>query len=539
MQFYKFLLLSVVATLSIHCGHSDSEKQAKKVFRYNQQNPISSLDPAFARSQANIWAIQHLYNTLITLDDSLNVRPDLANRWQVSPDGLHYTFFLKPNVYFHHNPCFPDGKGRVVTAYDVAYSLGRLLDTTVNSSGSWIFKGRVALNQPFEAKNDTTFVLHLSKPFRPMMGILTMQYCSIVPKEAITYYKKDFRKNPVGTGAFKFKRWLENQGLFLLKNENYFEWDANGTRLPYLDGVRVSFMPDRKTAYLEMMRGKLDYMSGIESSIVNQLLTPDGTLQPKQINKLQLIKSPYLNSEYLGINMAFKAGTNALSIKKVRQALNWGIDREVMLRTLRNSMGKPANSGFSPRGLPSFNDKEAIGYTYQPEKARQLLAEAGFSNGDKLPEIKLICNKDYLDLCTFITRQWEELGIRCKTEVLETATMREMMTKGTAPFFRASWLADYPDAESFYTVFYSKNPAPPNYTRFQNATFDKLYEAALLENKDAKRYDLYHQIDKILIEEAPVIFLFYDESSRFATKNILNMSYNAMNLLPLQRVKKI
>jgi oligopeptide transport system substrate-binding protein len=539
MQLSKYIWIGVISSFLMSCNRSDSEKQAKKVFRYNQQSPISSLDPAFARSQANIWAIQHLYNTLITLDDSLMVRPDLANRWEVSPDGLHYTFHLKPNVYFHDNPCFANGKGRLVTAQDVEYSLERILDTTVNSSGSWIFKGRVAEHKPFEAINDSTFVLHLLKPFRPMLGILTMQYCSIVPKEAITYYKKDFRKNPVGTGAFRFKRWLENQGLFLLKNENYFEFDAQGVRLPYLDGVRVSFMPDRKTAYLEMMRGKLDYMSGIESSIVNQLLTPDGTLQPKQIHKLQLIKSPYLNTEYLGINMQFKAGTDALSIKKVRQALNWGFDREVMLRTLRNSMGKPANSGFSPRGLPSFDAKEVVGYTFQPEKARQLLAEAGFPNGNKLPEIKLICNKDYLDLCTFITRQWEELGIRCKTEVLETATMREMMTKGTASFFRASWIADYPDAESFYTVFYSKNAAPPNYTRFQNATFDRLYEAALQENQDAKRYELYHQLDKILIEEAPVVFLFYDESSRFATKNILNMSYNAMNLLPLQSVKKI
>jgi peptide/nickel transport system substrate-binding protein len=112
MQFYKYLFIGVIATFSISCNHSDSEKQGKKVFRYNQQSPISSLDPAFARSQANIWAIQHLYNTLITLDDSLIVRPDLANRWEVSPDGLHYTFYLKPNVYFHDNSCFPNGNDR-------------------------------------------------------------------------------------------------------------------------------------------------------------------------------------------------------------------------------------------------------------------------------------------------------------------------------------------------------------------------------------------------------------------------------------------
>lgn len=533
------LLYIFIAFLTfMACKTENDHKSEKKVFHYNQIAQMTTTDPAFARNQAIMWAVDHLYNGLVYLDDSLNIIPCLAKRWEISENGLDYTFYLNDNVYFHDNPCFKDGKGRKMVAADVAYSFNRIIDTTVNSSGSWIFKGRVRTENPFEAKNDTTFILHLDKPFRPMLNILTMQYCCIVPKEAVDFYKKDFRKNPVGTGAFKFKKWIENQGLFLIKNDNYWEFDEKGQRLPYLDGVRVSFMPDRKTAYLEMMRGKLDYMVGIESSIVNELLTQEGELQPKQQGKIQLIKTPYLNSEYLGFNMDFsQRKTDPLSIKKVRQALNYGFDRELMLRTLRNSMGQPASSGFAPRGLPSF-DSHIEGYRYNPEKARQLLAEAGFPNGQGLPPIKLTLNKDYLDLCTFITRQWEELGVKTSIDVMETATMREMMTKGTTPFFRGSWIADYPDAESYYTFFYSKNPAPPNYTRFKNTEFDRLYEASLSENKDAQRYELYHQMDKILIEEAPLIFLFYDESSRFARVGIENLSRNAMNLLPLKRVKK-
>ena len=242
--------------------------------------------------------------------------------------------------------------------------------------------------------------------------------------------------------------------------------------------------------------------------------------------------------EYLGFNMDFtNRKTDPLSIRKVRQALNYGFDRDLMLRTLRNSMGKPANSGFTPRGLPSFNENTE-GYGFDPEKARQLLAEAGFPNGKGLPPVKLILNKDYLDLCTFMSRQWEELGIKVNLDVMESATMREMMTKGTATFFRASWIADYPDAESFFNVFYSKNPSPPNYTRFKNVEFDRLYEQALGENDDAKRYAIYNAMDKILVEESPVIFLFYDESSRFALKNIQYMSRNALNMMPLKWVKK-
>ena len=537
LRFSTFLGIMLLQS----CGNdADNSAAGKKVFRYNQVTPISSLDPASARNQANMWAIQSLYDCLVEVDDSLKIQPCLAKNWTISADGKTYRFTIRQDVFFHDNPCFPSEKGRKMTASDVAYSFGRIIDTTVNSTGSWIFKGRVDSIQPFSAPDDSTFILRLAKPFGPMLGILTMQYCSIVPKEGVDFYKKDFRKNPVGTGPFRFKKWLENQGLFLLKNDNFWDKDEKGGRLPYLDGVRVSFMPDRKTAYLEMMRGKLDYMVGIESSVVNELLTVDGELQPKHLGKLQLIKTPYLNTEYLGINMDFsnvKAKPSALSVQKVRQALNYGFDRDLMLRTLRNSMGKPAISGFSPMGLPSF-DVNTEGYHFDAQKARRLLKEAGFENGKNLPPIRLITNKEYLDLGTFMVRQWEDLGVKTTIDVMETATMREMMTKGTASFFRASWIADYPDAESFYTVFYSKNPAPPNYTRFKNSEFDRLYETALTENDAIKRYAIYHKMDKILIDEAPVIFLFYDESSRFSRANIEGLSRNAMNLLPLKKVIK-
>ncbi len=537
MKNKKFFLLVITLSLFIAC-HTDTETSQKKIFRYNQLSPISTLDPAFARNQAIMWGIQHLYDGLVGLNDSLQVVSELAKTWEISPDGLHYTFHLHNNVFFHDDTCFTYKIGRRMTAADVVYSFSRIIDTTVNSSGSWIFKGRVRDSQPFEAPDDSTFVLHLSKPFRPMLGILTMQYCGIVPKEAIDFYKKDFRNHPVGTGPFKFKRWIENQGLFLTKNENYWDTDSTGKKLPLLDGVRVYFMPDRKTAYLEMMRKKIDYMVGLESSIINELITTDGDLQPKQLDKMKLIKTPYLNTEYLGMNLSFgDATTNPLLNKKVRQALNYGFDRELMLKILRNNIGKPATSGFAPRGLPSFDEK-VIGYNYNPTKARQLLSEAGYPDGKGLPTIKLQTNKDYLDLCTFITRQWEDLGVKVVVDVLETATLREMMTRGTTGFFRASWIADYPDAESYYTMFYSKNPAPPNYTRFKNETFDNLYEAALSENTDSLRYDLYHKLDRMLIDEAPVIFLFYDESSRFASLDVLNMSRNPMNLLPLKKVSK-
>ena len=535
----KTLLIHALFILLACSGEQKSSSDPADqpvIFHYNQPNNISSLDPAFARAQNNIWAVDHLYNGLVQLDEQLNVQPCIAKAWEISDDGKTYTFSLRNDVFFHDHEVFEGRKGRRVVAADFVYSFNRILDENVGSPGSWIFNGRSRSINPFEAPNDSSFVLHLNAPFRPMLGILTMQYCSVVPRELIKKYGKAFRSNPIGTGPFKLRRWIENQTLVLAKNENYFEKDQQGQALPYLDGIRVSFIGDRKTAYLELMKGKLDFMSGLESSYVDELLTKDGNLQSELMEKIQFLKSPYLNTEYLGILQTEKR--SPLHNKKVRQALNYGFDRRVMMRSLRNNIGSPAQSGFTPKGLPSFDAEKLKGYNYDVDKARALLREAGYPNGVGLPELSLLVNSDYVDLCTFITRQWEELGVKVKIELMESATLRKQMSEGKAPFFRASWIADYPDAESFYTMFYSKNPAPPNYTRFKNQEFDRLYELALLENDDQKRYEFYQEMDAILIEEAPVIFLFYDETALFAQKNISGLSKNAINLLSLKKVKK-
>lgn len=529
--------LGICCCLLSTCSRAPETADHRTSFRYNQHNPVTSLDPAFARTQNNIWAVDALFNGLVSLDDSLNVVPCIARTWQISPDGLNYRFLLRNDVFFHPDPAFAGGKGRVVTAADVVYSFQRLLDEEWPKPGSWIFKGRVAEDLPFSAENDSVFVLRLRSPFQPMLQILSMHYASIVPREVCEYRGRDFRRHPVGTGPFRFKIWAENQALVLVKNEHYFERDSTGIRLPYLDAVKISFIGDRKTAFLEFKKGNLDYFFGLESAYIHELLTPEGNLQPSLHSTVKFLKSPYLNTEYLGIRMD-TVQSSPLQQKAVRQALNYGFDRAQMLHTLRNNVGRPADAGFTPCGLPSYAPRETPGYTYDPKRAAQLLASAGFPQGKGLPPVTLLCNNEYLDLCTFMARQWEEIGIRVQMEITETAILRERMRNGLAPFFRASWIADYPDAESFLTCFYGKNAAPPNYTGFNHTTYDRLYEAALCETDQEKRYDLYREMEKILIEEAPVVWLFYDETAQFARHNIFGLSQNAINLLQLKKVRK-
>jgi peptide/nickel transport system substrate-binding protein len=369
-----------------------------------------------------------------------------------------------------------------------------------------------------------------------------MQYCSVVPKEIVEFYGKDFRKNPIGTGPFLFKYWKEGNKLVLLKNKEYFEYEGKN-RLPYLDAVAITFVVDKQTVFLQFIQGKLDFLSGIDASYKDELLDKFGNLNPKYKNKIEMKSLSYLNTEYLGILMDERLAivqNSPLRFKLIRQAINYAFDRVKMMKYLRNNIGTPANSGFIPKGLPSFSAKDVKGYEYNPAKTRELLAKAGYPEGNNLPPITMTTTNSYLDICEYIQHELAENGIKIKIEVNQPATLRELVARSKVVFFRGSWIADYPDAENYFSLFYSKNEAPkgPNYTHFKNDKFDKLYEKSQSIIDDSIRYDIYRQMDKIIMDEVPVVVLYYDQVLRFVRKGIQNLNNNSMNLLTLKYVKK-
>jgi oligopeptide transport system substrate-binding protein len=512
----------------------------KQVFRYNEYSGIASLDPAFAKNQSVIWAVHQLYSTLVETDNELRIVPSLAYRWDVSADRLVYTFHLRNDVYFHDNEAFPGGKGRIMKARDIEYSFKRITDPATASSGAWIFNNRIATADGFKALDDSTFRLTLSRPFTPILGLLSMQYCSVVAQEAVEKYGPDFRSHPCGTGPFALKSWEEGQALIMVKNERYFEKDSAGNRLPYLEAIKASFYDSKATEFLLFRQGQLDFINDIEASFKDEILTKKGVLRKDWEGKIRLTKHSYLNTEYLGImvdssNALVK--NSPLRIKAIRQAINYGFDRRKMMMYLRNSIGTPAESGFIPSGLPSFDSAVVKGYQYDPVKARRLLAEAGFRDGKGMPPVKLLTIAIYSDLASFIARQLEEVGLKIQVEVVQKSLLLEQTAKSQALFFRGSWMADYPEAENYLSVFYGKNPAPPNYTRYKNPAFDKLYEEAIITENDSLRYKLYQQMDQLVIQDAPVVPLWYDEVIHLEQLWVKGFPANGLNLLELRRTR--
>ena len=536
---WAYLLFFVATFCTLSCRNGKTTD--KQVFYYNETTGIATLDPAFAKNQSIMWAVHQIYNTLVEIDSNLNIVPSVASRWEVSEDRLVYTFHLRNDVFFHDNPVFPGGKGRKLVASDIVYSLQRIIDKTVASSGAWIFNNRVDTQEPFTAIDDSTFRLKLLRPFHPILGILSMQYCSIVPHEAVEKYGKDFRRNPCGSGPFRFVSWDEGETMVMHKNEHYWEKDSSGVSLPYLDAVQISFFDNKATEFLQFRQGRLSFVNDFDASFKDEILTKNGDLRKEWQGKIILKKHAYLNTEYFGIladerNPVVK--NSPVRVLAIRRAMNYALNRRQLMMYMRNSIGIPAEAGFVPGGLPSRNVELVKGYPYDPRKARKLLADAGFPDGKGLPSIKLLTIPVYADIASFAARQWEEVGIPVQVEVVQKSLLLEQTAKSQALFFRGSWIADYPDAENYMAMFYSKNPAPPNYTRYKNPAFDALYEKALTETNDSLRYALYRQMDQIVINDAPVIPVWYDMAIHLIQPDIRNFGPNALNLLELRKARK-
>lgn len=533
-----------LAFLLLFSCSSSSEQQDKQVFRYNESDGITSLDPVFTRNLENMWAVNQLFDGLVELDSAMNVIPSIAKSWQILDSGLTYKFTLRDDVYFHDHEIFPDGLGRKVTAQDFVYSFNRLLDPEIASPGSWVLKQIDLVNGGFEALNDSTFKIILKEPFAPFIGMLSMQYCTVVPHEIADHYGRDFRSNPIGTGPFKFAFWYENVALVYHKNENFWMVDDQGEQLPYLDAVKIDFVRDMSTEFYGLLKGEYDFMSGIHAAYKDELLDPYGNLNSAYDKQIKFQKTAFLKTDYLGILVDPDLSISAehpLSDVRVRQALNYALNRKEMVAYLRNNSVFPANTGFIPRGLPGYDENATYGYTFNPKKALQLLDDAGYPNGEGLQPIAISTTSDYVDLIEYIQHEWAKIGVEIEVDILPSSTHREQVASSKLIMFRKGWLADYADAENFLGLFYSENYCPngPNYTHFFNPEFDSLFVEAKRSVNHENRHALYRQMDSLVMSESPVIPLFYDQVSHFVSKKITGLPTNPVNMLDLKSVRKL
>jgi peptide/nickel transport system substrate-binding protein len=475
----------------------------------------------------------------------MEVIPSIARAWEVSEDGLTYRFNLRKDVFFNRSDLFGNKETRRVTASDVVYSFLRIIDPTTASPGKYIFQNLDNSSSSFngiEAEDENTLIIHLSSPQPSLIYQLSLPYCTIVPYEVVEYFGNDFGLHPIGTGPFYLKKWKKDVKLVMAKNKNYFEKDDKGIQLPYLDAVSVYFIQDKHQEFIKFKSGNLEMISGMNEEDKDQLLDSEGELNEDLEKSFKLLKSDWLNTDYLGILMDdnYQDKSNPLRKKLIRNAIGYAINRKEMIRYLRNNIGVPASKGFVPQGMPNFKEFQIEGYDYNIEKSMQLIKEAGFENINDLPEITLSATPEYKTLCEYLQRELGEVGFKIIVDMNSVSSMNQRIAQFEANFYRKSWIADFPDAINYFQLFYSKNFYPENgsnYTHFKNQKYDVLFELASVEKNEASRMKFYQEMNEIIHDEAPVIPLFYAETLRFLKNNVSGLKSNSLNSLSLKNVK--
>lgn len=565
----KFPLFRLIAVGGIFflsgCGGDllQSEFETDEAVVYGNTSRIRGLDPATSGEVSSSMAIARVYEGLLQysyLERPYKLEPLLAESMPaVSEDGLTYTFKVRSGIYFQDDPCFPEGIGRELTAEDFVYSIKRIADMKLKSSGFWAFNGRIVGLDAFRevsgskaptdysaeveglrALDQNTLQITLTGPYPQLLYIIAMHYAFAVPQEAVEYYGADFVNHPVGTGPYKLHSWKRNSRIEFVRNPKWEEtgrvelYPSTGTeeqkvagllkdagkQVPFIDRIVQFVVDDVSTTWMMFLSGQFSF-SGISRDNWDAVITGNKQLNTSlQERGVDLISSPTLDCYYVGFNWddpvvgASKDPEQNERNRKLRQALSCAFNFDETAK-FYNYRVYPLQ-GPVPEPLAG-SLKEPSPYRFNLEKAKKLLAEAGYPDG-KDPQtgrrLELTMELGSADSNTrqsmeLMADMYDEIGIKLNASYNTWPAYIEKMNRRQAQLFRLGWVADYPDAENFLQLFYSKNDSPgPNHANYRNAEFDKLYEKVRFMQDSPERTKLYEEMAAIVVEDCPWVFLY-------------------------------
>ena len=565
-----YLLLITLVIWS--CGNNNGKKENGRVangnvyyggiFKMNESENFKNLYP-FAVTEVGSQRIDNqIYEGLVKLSQTdLTILPSLAEKWDKNDDATVWTFYIRKGVKFHDDPCFPGGKGREVNANDFKYCFTRLCESRGDNQWFGIsFKGRVAgadeyYESTFKSKplaegvkgikviDDYTLQIELVAPFSGFLNILTTPACWVFPKEAVDQYKDDMRVKCVGTGPFRVKSIIEGESVILDRNPDYWAIDEHGNQLPYLDALKFSFVKEKKSEFLEFKRGNLDMIFRLPVEMIPEIVGDLEHAKDNNVNfEMQVV--PALSVFYLG----FQNQLPPFNKKAVRQAFNYSINRKKITNYTLQGEGIPAIYGFVPPSFKDYNNNSVKGYDFDPEKAKKLMAEAGYPNGKGFPKVILQTNSGggdrNINVAEVVQKMLKEnINVDVDINVLSFSELLENVEMGKTSFWRAGWLADYPDPETFLSVLYGgtvpndpSQRSSPNSIRYKSPVFDSLFKSALREKDIKARYELYRKADQVAAEDAALMPIFYEEHYRLLQKNVRNFDANGMEYRDFSKV---
>ena len=492
MSIYRIASLIAIAALMAASLASCTNRNREYGFVYMRlkENP-TTLDPAHISSVDAGSIAAKVFNGLVRLGKELNVEPDIAESWEVSPDGLRYTFTLRDDVFF--------SSGRKVKSTDFKYSFERVLHPETHSPNTWVFeniKGAGAFMsgefddlEGISVVDEHTLVIELKEPFSPFLGLLTMPPAYVVPMEQVLHKGPDFSSEPVGTGPFMLDEWKPDRSLRLVRNKAYFG------KVPLVSGIIYRVIPEDLTAVAEF-----------ESENLHVLTIPGSDYSRYRNSKKwkEYVSSlPGLNTYYMGLNNS----RPPFDDPEVRQAMNMAVDRQRILSTLYEGRGRIAN-GPVPDILRSWTAPE--GYPYAPQEARRILAEKGLK-GRRLNFFIKGNDQENEDIAEVIQAYLKEAGLDVVIRPLEWSAFKESINKGEPDMFWLSWWADYADPENFlFPLFHSDNHgAQGNRVWYSDPEVDELIRLGQHAPSRQKGDEYYRQAEEIIVRQAPWVFFWH------------------------------
>ena len=565
----RIVYLSVIASCLLwSCGQDtkDVDKRQGKggiyyggVFKMNEVQDFRNLFPLNVTEVVGHRITNQVYEGLVKHDqNTLTIEPSLAESWEVNDDATSYTFKLRKGVKFHDNECFSGGKGREVTAQDFEYCFTKLCSADPQNQGYWVFEGRVVGadeyyqstidGSPLEEGvkgitviDDYTLKIDLNYSFSGFPRLLGTAFCWVYPKEAVEKYGIEMRVNCVGTGPFVAKTIKEGEAVILSRNAGYWGVDEHGNQLPYLDAIKYTFLKEKKAELLEFRKGKLDMIFELPIEMIDEVMGELKDAGPSATFNVQV--SQAMAIQYYG----FQHKSDLFSKKGVRKAFNYAIDRESIATYTLNGEGSPGLYGIVPPAFKNYDSLAVKGYNFAPDKAKMLLAEAGYPNGEGFPKLTLQLNSGgstHVQIAEVIQKQLKDnLNIDIELNVMPWAQHLENLETGKALYWRSGWIADYPDPENFLNLLYSihipaqlSDKSYLNSVRYENPLFDSLFAAARKELDDVKRFEIYAMADQVAMDDAAIMPIYYPEHTRLLQKNVRNFGINAMEYRDLAEV---
>jgi oligopeptide transport system substrate-binding protein len=528
------VLCTGLAVLAVGCtdkkrpdnSESDTIKATNKyggVYRRPLWDEPPTLDPPLITSTYAASVVQQLFDGLVQFDADLNVIPAIAKSWSAAYDGTTWTFHLRQGVKFHN--------GREVAADDFVYSFTRILDPKLQSPHTWLFErvrgakefrsGKAQRVEGLRALDNYTLQITLSQPYAPFITMLGMAQAKVVPREEIERLGAQFGHQPIGTGPFRFVNWVAGDKIVLQANEEYFEGR------PFLDRLDYEIFPayNLKESLAAFEKGHLDDTKILASERQRLISDP----------RYRFFRKPLLATLFLWIDTR----QAPLNNPKVRQAINYAINREAMNRTIRKNRFVQAR-GILPPGMPGYNP-ELQGYEYDPQRARQLLSEAGYPEGKGLPSLELwssVTSSEAQAEHEAIQRDLQQVGLSVTLHTTKGwKQYTELLGKRPRAMYRYAWYADFPDPDNFLFVLFHSQSAN-NFANYSNPEVDRLLDQAQREVDYLERMQLYRQAESLIMADAPTVNLLYYTFEHLFQPYVRGIELNALGdrHIPMKKI---